>query len=342
MFTVLLSFWGKRNVGIDLGTANTLLYVSGRGLVLQEPSYIAVNSKTGQYIAVGDAAKAMMGKAPFPIKVIRPLRDGVIADFDSANKMINMFIHRALNSNNKVKNLVVGVPSGATDVEKRAVHEAVSGRAEHVFLIDEPLAAAIGAGLPVTEPIGSMIVDIGGGTTEIAIISLGGAAIKNSLRIAGDEFSYSIVRYVRKNFNIIIGEKTAEIIKIKLGNAKADSEFDDHSYPFRGIHIHSGLPMTVDIKAAQVRDAMSDSLRAIAKAIKECLELSPPELASDIVENGVMITGGGSLVRGINVYISDELGILTCVAEDPLLSVVNGTGQIVEQINNYSAKLSFT
>eukprot|EP00457_Paulinella_chromatophora_P010328 gb/GEZN01010427.1/.p1 GENE.gb/GEZN01010427.1/~~gb/GEZN01010427.1/.p1 ORF type:complete len:311 (-),score=-7.16 gb/GEZN01010427.1/:140-1072(-) len=285
-------------------------------------------------LAVGDEAKLMLGRTPGSIRAVRPLKDGVIADFDAAEQMIKTFIRKVNDGRGVVApRLVVGIPSGVTGVERRAVREAGLAGAREVHLIDEPVAAAIGAGLPVTEPVGTMIIDIGGGTTEVAVLSLGGTVLSESVRVAGDEISESIGVYLKKVHNLVIGERTAEEIKIRIGSAFPDPEFDHVSMEVRGLHLISGLPRTINICASDLREAMTEPLTVIVEAVKRTLERTPPELAADIGHHGMVLTGGGALVRGISNLISHETGILTQIAHEPLLCVVNGCGEVLE---NYS------
>ncbi len=328
-------FWSKfqlsRDIGIDLGTANTLIHVSGKGVVLEEPSVVAMDLEEGVPLAVGQEAKLMLGTTPGNIRAVRPLRDGVIADFDAAEQMLKTFIQNCNEGRGILApRIVIGIPSGVTSVERRAVREAGLAGAREVYLVDEPVAAAIGASLPVTEPIGTMIVDIGGGTTEVAVLSLGGTVVSESLRIAGDEINESIVSYLKKSHNMVVGERSAEKIKIKIGSAFPNESFDDTSFEVRGLHLLSGLPRSISLTAREIREAMSDPLSKIVEAIKRTLERTPPELAADIVERGIMLAGGGALVRGINDLVTKETGIFTHVAEDPLLCVVNGCGEILD------------
>ena len=321
----------SRDIGIDLGTANTLIYVSGKGIVLQEPSVVAMDLEEGVPLAVGNDAKLMLGRTPGNIRAVRPLRDGVIADFDAAEQMLKTFIQKCNEGRGIIApRLVVGIPSGVTGVERRAVREAGLAGAREVHLIDEPVAAAIGASLPVTEPIGTMIVDIGGGTTEVAVLSLGGTVLSESVRVAGDEINDSIATYLKKVHNLVVGERTAEEIKIKIGSAFPSNEFDLQSIDVRGLHLLSGLPRSINLKAGDLREAMSEPLNKIVDAVKRTLERTPPELAADIVDRGIMLAGGGALVRGISDLLSHETGIFTHVAEDPLLCVVNGCGLVLD------------
>ena len=321
----------SRDIGIDLGTANTLIHVSGKGVVLKEPSVVAMDLEEGVPLAVGEEAKSMLGRTPGNIKAVRPLRDGVIADFDAAEQMIKTFIQKCNEGKGLLApRIVIGIPSGVTSVERRAVREAGLAGAREVYLIDEPVAAAIGASLPVTEPVGTMIVDIGGGTTEVAVLSLGGTVVSESVRVAGDEINDSISVYLKKVHNMVVGERTAEKIKINIGSAFPDDEFDKNSMEVRGLHLLSGLPRSINLNSGEIREAMSDPLNKIIDAVKRTLERTPPELAADIVDRGIMLAGGGALVRGINDLITQETGILTHVAEDPLLCVVNGCGQVLD------------
>jgi rod shape-determining protein MreB len=321
----------SRDIGIDLGTANTLMYVSGKGIVLQEPSVVALDLERGVPLAVGDEAKLMLGRTPGNIRAVRPLRDGVIADFDAAEQMIKTFIEKGNEGRGVLApRLVIGIPSGVTGVERRAVREAGLAGAREVHLIDEPVAAAIGAGLPVTEPVGTMIVDIGGGTTEVAVLSLGGTVLSESVRVAGDELSDSISNYLKKVHNLVVGERTAEEIKIRIGSAYPDTKHDEVSMDVRGLHLLSGLPRTISIRAGDVREAMAERMNVIVEAVKRTLERTPPELAADIVDRGIVLAGGGALVRGLSELISNETGILVHVADDPLLCVVKGCGSVLE------------
>ena len=323
----------SRDMGIDLGTANTLVYVSGKGIVLQEPSVIAIDQNKKTPLAVGEEAKKMLGRSPENVIVVRPLRDGVIADFDTAELMLKQFIYRVHEGRTLVSpRIVIGIPSGVTSVERRALMDAASqAGARDVYLIDEPVAAAIGAGLPVAEPIGNMIIDIGGGTTEVAVLSLQGTVISESVRIAGDELNESITMYMRKVHNLVIGERTAEEIKIRIGSAYPTQD-DDHSMmEVRGLHLLSGLPRTVTIKGPEIRESMSEPLSVIIEAVKRTLERTPPELASDIIDRGIMLAGGGALLKGLDTLISHETGIVTHVAADPLSCVVLGTGRVLEK-----------
>jgi rod shape-determining protein MreB len=336
----------SRDMGIDLGTANTLVYVSGKGIVLEEPSVVAIDQDKNP-LAVGEEAKKMLGRTPGNVIALRPLRDGVIADFYSAEIMLSEFIRRA-HEGNPLGNprMVIGIPSGITGVERRAVIEAATrAGAKEVGLIDEPIAAALGAGLPVTEATGNMIIDIGGGTTEVAVLSLQGRVLSESVRVAGDELTDAIVQYMRKVHNLIIGERTAEDIKIKLGSAYPIHN-EEPVQEVRGLHLMSGLPRTITIKGGEVRESMAEPLSTIVDAVKRTLERTPPELAADIIDRGIMLAGGGALMKGLDTLISHETGIVTHVAEDPLRCVVKGTGEvlknpkILERILNESARMA--
>jgi rod shape-determining protein MreB and related proteins len=322
----------SRDMGIDLGTANTLVYVAGKGIVLQEPSVVAMDLNEKVALAVGEDAKKMLGRCPGSIVALRPLRDGVIADFDTAEIMLKHFIRRVHEGRTLVSpKIVIGIPSGVTGVERRAVMEAASqAGAREVFLIDEPIAAAIGAGLPVAEPTGNMIIDIGGGTTEVAVLSLQGIVLSESVRVAGDELSESIIQYMKKVHNLVIGERTAEEIKIQVGSAYPTAQTDEMMLEVRGLHLLSGLPRTVIIKGPEIRESMSEPLSVIIEAVKRTLERTPPELASDIIDRGIMLAGGGALLKGLDTLISHETGIVTHVAADPLSCVVLGTGRVLE------------
>ncbi|KGF73030.1 rod shape-determining protein MreB [Neosynechococcus sphagnicola sy1] len=319
-------------MGIDLGTANTLVYVSGRGIVLQEPSVVAMDQDRRIPLAVGEDAKKMLGRTPGNVVALRPLRDGVIADFDTAELMLKHFIRRVNEGKTLIQpRIVIGIPSGVTGVERRAVMEAASqAGARDVYLIDEPVAAAIGAGLPVAEPTGNMIIDIGGGTTEVAVLSLQGTVISESVRVAGDEISESITQYMKKVHNLVVGERTAEEIKIQIGSAYPTQEIDEATMEVRGLHLLSGLPRTVTIKGPEIRESMAEPLSVIVEAVKRTLERTPPELAADIIDRGIMLAGGGALLKGIDTLISHETGIVTHIAADPLSCVVLGTGRVLE------------
>ncbi len=325
------NFRSSWDMGIDLGTANTLVYVSGKGIVLQEPSVVAIDQNEKIALAVGEDAKKMIGRTPGNVIAVRPLRDGVIADFETAALMLKSFIQRVNEGKSLIlPRIVIGIPSGVTGVERQAVMTAASHGAREVYLIDEPIAAAIGAGLPVAEPTGNMIIDIGGGTTEVAVLSLQGTVISESVRIAGDELTDSIIQYMKKVHNLVIGERTAEDIKIRIGSAYPTDDDHDAIMEVRGLHLLSGLPRTVIIKSPEIRESMLEALSVIIEAVKRTLERTPPELAADIIDRGIMLAGGGALLKGIDTLISHETGIVTHIAADPLSCVVLGTGRVLE------------
>ncbi len=321
-----------RDIGIDLGTANTLVHVRGKGIVVREPSVVAINRNTGVILAVGDDAKSMIGRTPGDIIAIRPMKDGVIADYDITQSMLRHFIKRAMSSRFISKpRVVICVPSGVTEVEKRAVEEAtLQAGAKEAYLIEEPMAAAIGANLPVEEPTGSMIVDIGGGTSEVAVISLGGIVTSKSLRIAGDEFDESIVHYIKKEYSLMIGERTAEQIKMTIGAAypKPKEEYMN----VRGRDLITGLPKNLTISSFEITEALKEPIYSIIDAIKYTLEKTPPELASDIMDKGIMLAGGGALLSGLDRLIMEETGMPVTIAEAPLDCVAIGTGKVIEEI----------
>ncbi len=323
-------------MGIDLGTANTLVYVSGKGIVLQEPSVVAIDQNLKIPLAVGEEAKKMLGRTPGNVIALRPLRDGVIADFDTAELMLKSFIQRVNEGRSlMLPRIVIGIPSGVTGVERRAVMDAANqAGAREVYLIDEPVAAAIGAGLPVAEPTGNMIIDIGGGTTEVAVLSLQGTVISESVRIAGDELTEAITQYMKKVHNLVIGERTAEDIKIKIGSAYPTADDNDSVMEVRGLHLLSGLPRTVTIKGPEIRESMVEPLSVIIEAVRRTLERTPPELASDIIDRGIMLAGGGALLKGLDTLISHETGLVTHIAADPLSCVVLGTGRVLENFKH--------
>ena len=318
-----------KDMGIDLGTANTLVYIKGQGIVVREPSVVAIRDDSKEVLAVGEEAKKMIGRTPGNIVAIRPMKDGVIADFDVTESMLRYFIQKAAAKKGVVSpRIAICVPYGVTEVEKRAIEEAArAAGARDAYLIEEPMAAAIGAGLRVEEPEGNMIVDIGGGTTEIAIISLGGIVTAKSIRIGGDEFDESIVAYVKKEYNLAIGERTAEDVKITIGSTFKDDQ--ENNMQIRGRDLISGLPKTIEISSTEVRDALKEPINQIY-AIKSTLEKTPPELASDIMENGIMLTGGGALLRGLDKLVNEETGMPVKIAENPLDCVALGTGKSVE------------
>ena len=321
----------SRDMGIDLGTANTLVYISGKGIVLEEPSVVAIERKTENPIAFGKDAKLLLGRSPEHIEAIRPLKDGVIADFDATEAMIHEFVKRAFEGSPLVHpRMVIGIPSGVTKLERRAVIEAASNAgAREVDLIEEPIAAAIGAGLPITEPTGNMIVDIGGGTTEVAVISSQGKVISESIRIAGDELTQAIASRIKQQHKLAIGENTAENIKFSLGSAYSVDK-SDRTMEVRGLHLLSGLPRTIEITEEEVRQYLQEPVRSIIDTVKSTLEQTPPDLAADIIDRGVMLAGGGAMLKGLDLLISNEIGIVTHIADEPLKCVVLGTGRVLE------------
>ena len=326
----------SNDLAIDLGTANTLVYVKGKGIVLSEPSVVAVHKDSRgvkKVLAVGSEAKKMLGRTPGNIIAIRPLRDGVIADFDITEAMLLHFILMVHNRRTLVRpRIIVSIPSGITQVERRAVKETVeSAGAREIFLIEEPMAAAIGSGLPITEPISSMVVDIGGGTTEVAVISLSGIVYAKSVRVAGDRMDEEIVQYMRRKFNLLIGERTGEIIKTTIGCAYPEKELK--TVDVRGRDLISGIPKIVEINSEEVREAIMEPVSLIIDAVKDALENSPPELAGDIVDRGIMLTGGGALLRGIDLLIREETGLPVTIADDPLSAVVRGAGMALDQLD---------
>ena len=334
MFSRLLGMMSA-DMAIDLGTANTLVYVKGRGIVLAEPSVVAIADVRGkkQVIAVGEEAKQMLGRTPGNISAIRPLRDGVIADFEVAEEMIKHFIRKVHNRRGFASPMIiVCVPSGSTAVERRAIQEsAESAGARKVLLIEEPMAAAIGAGLPVTEPSGSMVVDIGGGTTEVAVISLGGIVYSRSVRVGGDKMDEAIVSYIRRNHNLLIGESTSERIKMEIGAAAPSEDGDEGPYrEVRGRDLMNGVPREILMSQREIADSLVEPVSAIVEAVKIALENTPPELASDIVDKGIVLTGGGALLQGIDEVLRDETGLPVTIADDPLTCVALGTGRALE------------
>ena len=322
---------GTKNIGIDLGTANTLVYMEGKGIVLREPSVVAKNTQTGEVIAVGSEAKEMIGRTPGSIVAIRPMKDGVIADYDTTAAMLKYFMEKTVG--NSKPSVMVCVPSGVTEVEKRAVIDAarVAG-AREAFVIEEPFAAASGAGLPVMDPTGSMVVDIGGGTTDVATISLGGIVSSTSIRQAGDKFNNAIVNYVHSNFNLLIGERTAEDIKIQIGSASVEKAKEIESMNIRGRDLVTGLPKSVDIEAVDVAKAIQDVVQDIIVAIKETLEQTSPEIAADVIDHGIVLTGGGALLKNLPEVISEATKVPVFIAQDPLDCVAIGTGESLKNI----------
>lgn len=332
-------FWQlvSHDIGIDLGTVNTLVLVRNKGIVIREPSVVAIHKKTKQVLAIGTEAKRMLGRTPAAIEAVRPLRDGVISDFDTTEAMLRHFIHRVHQgpgSSFKIPRprVVVGIPAGATEVERRAVQDAaLTAGARQAFLIEEPMAAAIGAGLSIEDPEGNIIVDIGGGTTEIAVISLGGMVINRSLRVAGDELDQDIINYMKMRYGLLIGEKTAENIKIEVGSATPLKE--EKETVVRGRDLSTGLPKSLKISSTEIREALSGTVNQIISTITEVLEETPPELLSDILERGLFVTGGGSLLRGLDKKIAEETKIPVYIADDPLTTVVRGCGKVLENLD---------
>jgi len=323
------------DIGIDLGTANTLVHVKDQGIVLREPSVVAVKSGTNLVLAVGDDAKRMLGRTPGNIVAIRPLKDGVIADYEVTEAMLQHFVRKVHNRRRAIRpRIVIAVPSGITEVEKRAVREsaeAVGARRDDVHLIEEPMAAAIGVGLPVQEAAGNMIVDVGGGTTEVAIISLSGIVYSRSVRVAGDELDDSIIQYMRRAYNLMIGERTAEEMKIRMGSAFPQTK--ESSVEVKGRDLVAGLPKTITITSAEIREAMMDPLNVIVESVRVTLERCPPELAGDLVDRGIVLTGGGALLKGLDKLLSEETGLPVHVADDPLSAVAEGCGKVLEELD---------
>ncbi len=322
-----------RDMAVDLGTANTLVYIRGKGIVLNEPSVVAVNVKDGRPLAVGLEAKRMIGRTPSHIQAIRPLKDGVINNFEITEKMLRYFIHRVHQRRFAKPRMVICVPSGVTGVEKRAVQEAAefAGARKTPFIIEEPMAAAIGAGLPVHEPTGNMVVDIGGGTTEVAVISLGGIVVSQSVRIGGDKLDKAIIAFIKKEYSLALGESTAEEIKIALGSAYHLE--DEVRAEIRGRDLVTGLPKTIVTSTQEVREALAEPVSAIVDAVKTTLDKTPPELAADIMEQGIVLTGGGALLHGLDVRLHHETGMPIVIARNPLHSVAIGSGQCLEEFN---------
>jgi len=328
--------WFSNDLAIDLGTANTLVYVKGRGIVLSEPSVVAVSRDSRgpeRVLAVGKAAKEMLGRTPGHIVAIRPLKDGVIADFEIAEAMLRYFIQRAHNRSTLLRpRIVISVPSGITEVEKRAVKEsAMLAGAREVYLIEEPMAASIGAGLPITEPSGNMIIDIGGGTTEVAVISLSGVVYSNSTRVGGDKMDEAIINFVKRKYNLLIGERTAELIKIKIGTAYPTDEI--LSMEVKGRDLVQGIPKTLEIKSEEIREALAEPINAIVESVKMALERTPPELSADIVDKGIVLVGGGSLLTNLDVLLREVTGLPVMLAENPLTAVAMGTGRCLDELH---------
>ena len=336
MLDAILGFFST-DLAIDLGTANTLVYVKGKGIICSEPSVVAVRRDGhggGKILAVGKEAQRMLGRTPGSIVATRPIKDGVIADFDICQAMLRYFIQKVHNRRKLVRpRVIVGVPSGITQVERRAVREsAESAGAREVYLIEEPMAAAIGAGLPVTEPSGNMIVDIGGGTTEVAVISLAGIVYSQSVRVAGDKMDEAIVQYIKRKYNLLIGERTAELVKISVGNAYPDPEGDNQSMEVKGRDLVAGIPKTITVRADEIRESVREPINAIVQAVRIALEKTPPELAADIVDKGIVLAGGGALLRNLDVLLREETGLPIMVADDPLSCVALGAGMALDEI----------
>ncbi len=319
----------SRDIGIDLGTANTLIYMRGKGIIIREPSVVAVDTRNNTVRSVGQEAKDVIGRTPGSIVAVRPLKDGVIADFEVTTAMLQEFIKKALAKSFSKPRVIICIPSGVTAVERRAVKESAErAGAKKVAIIEEPMAAAIGAGLPVAEPRGSMVVDIGGGTSEVAVISLGGIVASRSVRVAGDEFDRAIIDYLKKKYNLLIGERTAENIKLGIGSAYPLEE--ERSMEVKGRNLLNGLPENLTVTSQEVREALAEPLEKVVEAIKITLEKTPPELAADIIDDGIMLTGGGALLSGLDIMIHNETGMPVHVAENPLDCVAQGTGMVLE------------
>jgi rod shape-determining protein MreB len=331
----------SRDLGIDLGTANTLVYVQGKGIVIAEPSVVAMDTKTRKALQVGAEAKAMIGKTPANIVAIRPMKDGVIADFDSVEMMLHYFIRKVHVNRGFAPHprVVIGIPSGVTEVEKRAAKDAaLSAGAREAYTIEEPMAAAIGAGLPVNEPVGSMIIDIGGGTTEVAVISLGGIVVNNSIRIAGDEIDDAIIQYARRDHNLVIGDRMAENAKIAAGSAYPLEE--ERRVTLRGRDLLTGLPKGIEVSSVELRDAISGPVNTIVDLVKRSIEETPPELVADIMEQGITLAGGGALLLGLERRLQTELRMPVHTAEDPLTCVARGAGRVAESLHQYERALA--
>ncbi|MDD5409148.1 MAG: rod shape-determining protein [Candidatus Omnitrophica bacterium] len=322
----------SNDMGIDLGTATTLVFVKGEGVVLCEPSVVAIERGTSHVLAVGEEAKRMLGRTPGNIIAIRPMKDGVISDFEITEAMLRYFIKKVHHRRVLVRpRIVIAIPSGITEVEKRAVKDSAErAGAREVFLIEEPIAAAIGVGLPIQEPVGNMIIDIGGGTTEIAVISLAGTVFSKSIRIGGDEMNEAVIEYLKKTYNLLVGERTAEDIKIKIGSAYPLEE--EMSMEVKGRDLVAGLPKIVTITSEEIRESLQEPLRAIVEVTKISLERTPPELAADLIEHGIVMAGGGSLLRGLDKLISEETGLPVHITDDPVTAVANGTGRVLSEI----------
>ena len=322
----------SNDLAIDLGTANTVVFVRGKGIVLREPSVVAIHNETKEILAVGSEAKQMLGRTPGNIVAIRPMRDGVIANFEITEAMIKHFIRRVHNRKTLVRpRVVIAVPSGITQVEKRAVRDsAISAGAREVYLMEEPMAAAIGVGLPISNPIGNMIVDVGGGTTEVAVISLSGIVYSKSVRVAGDEMDEAIINYIKRKYNLLIGERTAEVIKIKIGSAYPLDEKQEME--IKGRDLMAGIPKTLLVNDEEIREALAEPIGTIVETVKIALERTPPELAADIVDKGIVMAGGGSMIKGLDLLLREETGLPIILAEDPLSAVALGTGKALDEL----------
>ncbi len=346
MFNPLNALLGlfSLDIAIDLGTANTLVSVRGRGVLINEPSYVAIEKKTKKIIAIGREAKEMVGRTPASIVAIRPLRDGVISDFDVTEKMLHYFIKKAhdqLLISIPRPRVIVGIPGGVTEVEKKAVYDAaISAGAREVYLIEEPMAAAIGAGLPIAEPVGSMVIDIGGGTTEMAVFSLGGIVVSRSIRVAGDEMDEDIIRYARQKYNLLIGERMAERAKIEIGSAYPLPE--EKTTTLRGRNLVTGLPDSVEVSSIEIREALSNSLSIIIETVKSTIDETPPELVADLMEQGIALVGGGALLKGMDERLSEETKMRVYISEDPMTCVVRGASKVLEELEVLHKFLSST
>jgi rod shape-determining protein MreB len=331
--------WITNDVAIDLGTATTLVYVKGRGILLNEPSVVAIDNRSQKTIAVGREAKRMLGRTPDGINAIRPMKDGVIADFEIVEEMLRAFLGKAQKRRLLIRpRVIVCVPSGITAVEMRAVRDSVEhAGAREVYLVAEPIAAAVGVGLPVDTPAGNMVIDVGGGTTEIAVIALSGIVCNSSIRVGGDEMDDAVVQYVKKTYNLMIGEQTAEVIKIKIGSAFPLPE--ETEMEVRGIDLVAGIPKTIKVGSAEIREALKEPVALIAEALRSALEKTPPELAADIVDKGIVMTGGGSLLRGLDALLREDTNLPISVVSNPLECVVLGTGKILDEIEHYEKVL---
>ncbi len=322
------------DLAIDLGTANTLVYLKGKGIIVQEPSIVVINKQTGKVEAVGGRAKEMLGKTPNTIIAIKPMRDGVIADFEIAEKMLDFFIKRAMDNHGFLlrPRIVIGIPTGITQVERRAVKDvAMRARASEVYLIEQPMSAAVGAGLPISEPTGNMVVDIGGGTTDIAVISLDGIVFNHSIRIAGNEMDESIIHYLKKKYNLLIGEKTAEVVKIQIGSAYPLDQ--PLTMEIKGRDLREGIPKTIVVDDQEIRESIEEVVATIVNAIRIALERTPPELSADIIDRGIILTGGGALLRNLDKRIREETQLPVFITDDPLTTVVLGAGKMLDDID---------